>query len=277
MTDALARKIGMRILTPDALDEITIKTIEDEENYLPLSNVFVGMCTRNTLRKLLNEGIIADAQYNLMLKAAQEFYKESLKYVLKKMDNSEGFWKHAFWIDFFHRNKANWEDVHYFTEMYKDVLSFSEREYEQLFEEFIDFQTISEAEICLDEAIIEEHEDGTKEYRIDVIWYELQNPKSPIGSNYRFGKLFKVAKIIIITPHSNAGIERVYYLVHKNKPENSDRNRLDVNRSLSSIFAVKVDRPESVCKCFDFQPDQKLLKNAKQATRKYNQLHSTNT
>ena len=58
--------------------------------------------------------------------------------------------------------------------MYKDVLSLSEREYEQLFEEFIDFQTISEAEICLDEAIIEEHEDGTKEYRIDVIWYELQ-------------------------------------------------------------------------------------------------------
>ena len=90
MTDAFAHKIGMRFLTPDVLDEITIKTIEDEENYLPLSNVFVGMCTCNTLRKLLNEGIIADAQYNVMLKAAQEFYKESLMYVLKKMDNSEG-------------------------------------------------------------------------------------------------------------------------------------------------------------------------------------------
>ena len=111
MTDALACKSGMRFLTPDVLDEITIKTIEDEENYLPLSNVFVGMCTCKTLRKLLNGGIIADAQYNLMLKAAQDFYKDSLKYVLKKMDTSEGFWKHAVWIDFFHRNKANWEVI----------------------------------------------------------------------------------------------------------------------------------------------------------------------
>ena len=84
------------------------------------------------------------------------------------------------------------------------MLSFSEREYEHLFEEFIDFQTISEADICHDVAIIEEHEDGTKEYRIDVIWYELQNLKSPIGSNYRCGKLFKGANIIILTPHVNA-------------------------------------------------------------------------
>ena len=84
------------------------------------------------------------------------------------------------------------------------MLSFSEREYEHLFDEFIDFQTFSEAELCLDEAIIEEHEDGTKEYRIDVIWYELQNLKSPIGSTYRFGKLFKVAKISISTPHVSA-------------------------------------------------------------------------
>ena len=74
----LARKIGMRFLLPDVLDEITIKTIEDEEQYLPLSTGFLGMCTRNTLRQLLKEGIIADAQYNLMLKAAQEVYKERL-------------------------------------------------------------------------------------------------------------------------------------------------------------------------------------------------------
>ena len=66
---------------------------------------------------------------------------------------------------------------------------------------------------------------------------ELQNLKSPIGSTYRFRKLFKVAKIIIITPHSNAGVERVYSLVNKTKPEKSDCNCPDVNRSLSSILA----------------------------------------
>ena len=49
MTDALARKIGMRVLIPDVVDEITITTIEDEEQYLPLSTGFLGMCTLSTV------------------------------------------------------------------------------------------------------------------------------------------------------------------------------------------------------------------------------------
>ena len=67
----------------------------------------------------------------------------------------------------------------------------------------------------------------------------LQNLKSPAGNNYRFRTLFEVALLVLITPHSNAGIERVYSLVNKNRPEGSERNRLDIDASLSSILAVK--------------------------------------
>ena len=48
-----------------------------------------------------------------------------------------------------------------------------------------------------------------------------------------------------------------------------------VEWSLSSILAVKLARPEAFFKCYDFKPDEKLLHDAKKATRKYNTLHSS--
>ena len=35
-------------------------------------------------------------------------------------------------------------------------------------------------------------------------------------NNQRFELLLKVAKLILITPHSNVGIERVFSIVNKN-------------------------------------------------------------
>ena len=80
---------------------------------------------------------------------------------------------------------------------------------------------------------------------MDVIWYLLERLTSGIGNDYRFRNMFKLAKIVLITRHSNAGIERVYSLVSENKNEGSDRNRLDIDSPLSSILAVKLDRPEA--------------------------------
>ena len=88
-----------------------------------------------------------------------------------------------------------------------------------------------------------------KEHRVDVIWYYLEKMRSPVGPNYRFKLLFEVAGIVLTIPHSNAGIERLFSLVNKNENESSDRNRLDVEGSLSSMFTVKLERPESKEKC----------------------------
>ena len=82
--------------------------------------------------------------------------------------------------------------------------------------------------------------------------------------------LFKVAKLILITSHSNAGIDRVFSLVNKNKSAGSDRNKLDIELSLSSILAVKMERPESQEKCYCFKSSDELLNSAKKATYTYN-------
>ena len=49
----------------------------------------------------------------------------------------------------------------------------------------------------------------------------------------------------------------------------------DIEGSLPSILAVKLARPEAFFKYYDFKPDEKLLHDPKNATRKYNTLHSS--
>ena len=63
-------------------------------------------------------------------------------------------------------------------------------------------------ENTLSDVIFAEYDDGSEEYRMDVIWYHLNQIKSPIGNNFSFNLLFRVASIMLMTPHSNAGIER---------------------------------------------------------------------
>ena len=93
--------------------------------------------------------------------------------------------------------------------------------------------------------------------------------RSVVGNSDRFSLLFKCALVVLLTPHSNASIERVFSLVNKNKSEASNRNQLDIDGSLSSVLAVKLDRPESVSSCLDYDPDDMLLQEAKKAAVNY--------
>ena len=87
-----------------------------------------------------------------------------------------------------------------------------------------------------------------------------------LGRKQRFELLFKVPKLILITLHSNAGVERVFSLVNKNKSAGNDRNKLDIEGSLSSILAVKMEWPESQEKCYCFKSSDELLNSAKKVT-----------
>ena len=117
-----------------------------------------------------------------------------------------------------------------------------------MYEEFTDFKIFSISEpsdTALTDALIASYEDHD-EYRLDTIWYHLYQMKNLIGSDYRFCNLFNVACLVLVTPHSNTGIECVYSLVNK------------------------MDQPKYFSKYYDFQPSQKLLKEAKKAVTKYN-------
>ena len=277
-TKSLIKKIGIRFLKPELVDDITDEALDDETKYVHQADIFLGFSTKNLLKKKFNDGDIPQMQYDKFMNAVVAFFRESLRYILLKMDMTETFWQHAKWIDFFDRQNARWSDVEYFTNRFTAVLQFDDQEIERLFEEFIEFKSLSDDELpsnALNDATISTYDDGSVEYRMDTIWYYLQEMRSVVGNEYRFRLLFRCALMVLLTPHSNAGIERVFSLVNKNKSDGSDRNRLDIEGSLSSVLAVKLDRPESFSHCTEYDPDSHLLEAAKKATVKYNKRKSS--
>ena len=101
---------------------------------------------------------------------------------------------------------------------------------------------------------------------MDVLWYHLQSIKSPIGNNKSFNFLFEIVQVVLLIPHSNATIDCFFSLVSKNNNESSDRNCFDQDKTLPSILAVKLYRPDiSSALCYEFQSNKELLGMAKKA------------
>ena len=66
----------------------------------------------------------------------------------------------------------------------------------------------------------------------------------------------------------------MFSLVNKNKNESSDRNRLDQNKTPSSILAVKFDRYDtSSALWYEFQHKKEVLGIAKKAVVNYKKEH----
>ena len=62
MTKYLQRKLGSRFLKTHLLDNLTEDVTNDENNYLPSEDVFLGLVTRNLLRKKVEEGDLSVGQ-----------------------------------------------------------------------------------------------------------------------------------------------------------------------------------------------------------------------
>lgn len=149
-------------------------------------------------------------------------------------------------------------------------------ELDLLSEEFTSYQLLDEKSIprnIWDAALVHEDDDdstgSTRYYRMDVIWNYLSSVRLPDGS-LCFPRLLKIAKLVLVIPHSNAEEERLLSLVRKNKT--AFRLTLDPKGTLSSILTIKLANNEPAHK---FEPTKELLKEAKSATSKYNKAHST--
>ena len=91
--------------------------------------------------------------------------------------------------------------------------------------------------------------------------------EKPGTSSFEFDLLFKVAEVIMTIPHSNAGEERIFSLINKNKT--SSRSSLKLHGTLSSLITVKthIEHP------LQWHPSKTLLDKAKRATKTYNDKH----
>ena len=90
--------------------------------------------------------------------------------------------------------------------------------------------------------VTEEDEDGVAEetasfFRMDSIWAHISSMKLA-DKNLKFRCLCKVSKTVLILPHSNAGEERVFSMIRKNKTPFC--GSLAVTGTLSSLMTIKL-------------------------------------
>ena len=112
--------------------------------------------------------------------------------------------------------------------------------------------------------------DAEHPYRVDVLWHYLKDVKKPGTTEHQFDLLFRVAEVIMTIPHSNAGEERIFSLINKNKTPS--RSSLGLDGTLSSLITVKT----YIVKPLEWKPSTSVLENAKKATRTYNIQHRRN-
>ena len=72
----------------------------------------------------------------------------------------------------------------------------------------------------------------------DIVWHGLEKLKDVNGKSL-FAQLAKVAKLVLVLPHSNADEERIISLVRKNKT--AFRSNLSLDTTLPNILHCKVN------------------------------------
>ena len=183
---------------------------------------------------MLQEGDISAHQHSTFFTAAKEFLTRCTEYLLQWCPFKEELLVHATWLDFENRLEASFLSVEYFVHMFPHVLH--NVNMELLNEQFIQYQTLLPEEIPI----------GVKEsaglaeddyHQVDVLWGYLRQLKNPGTNIYFFDLLFQVAEVIMTIPHSNAGEERIFSLINKNKT--SSRSSLKLDGTLSSLITVK--------------------------------------
>ena len=137
---------------------------------------------------------------------------------------------------------------------------------DKLNEQFLSYQLLEESSIPMEikDSIGLSSEDP---FQIDILWAYLRGLKQPGTNILEFDLLFKVAEAVMTIPHSNAGEERMFSLISKNKTPS--RSSLNLDGTLSSLLIVKTHIDDPIA----WKPSETLITKAKKATKCYNDHH----
>ena len=127
----------------------------------------------------------------------------------------------AVWVNVLDCVNTKWQHVQYLYDLFPNLMSGTSADDFRL--EFTDYQTLFDDDfehVAWEEAKVLESlkaDDGENLFhnRMSVLWYYIANMKIAGSNAKRFKLLPKVAKVILIIPHSNAELERLFSIVTK--------------------------------------------------------------
>ncbi|KAK0151138.1 Protein FAM200B [Merluccius polli] len=292
-------KLFARFMKPLALQGRKVHDLyKDPLNQLPGDKLHVGFTTRTTLNRLLEAGDITPQEVQLFQQAALAFLVRAVEYSISKLPLKEALLKHAKCVDVQQRAECGVEDALYFVNRqgfphfpkfqhieyfvkfnfdhgHKQILNqfftygalfrFQEllpfhgpQEQDKVGEEFLEYQLMD----------IPMPQDPTT-FNLEEFWGSMSSTKNKVTGLLEFGRLSKIAALVLVLPHSNADAKRVFSMVGLNKTKT--RNSLALDGTLSSIMTVKMAGLEP--QCFKWEPPTPVLKASKAATNTYNKQH----
>ena len=155
-----------------------------------------------------------------------------------------------------------------YSHRYPNLLPFEEpSEFDSLTEEFNEYQLLRDSDIP--DHVMESCKTDRGDLKLDSLWSFIGQMNDHAENALLFPRLWKVVRLILTIPHSNAEEERVFSIVRKNKT--CFRPRLDPEETLASIVTVKLVMESESVETFNIP--QEVLTAAKKVTYKYKLSH----
>ena len=190
-------------------------------------DIYLGVLTKNMLKKFLDQDDILQKQYKELHDAVHYYFKSALEYIQKNISFDDLLICNAVWVNVLDCVNTKWEHVQYFYDLFPNLMSdisavdfrLQFKDYQTLFDD--DFEHIAWEEAKVLEGLKDDDPENLFHYRIGVLWYYIANMKIAGSNAKRFKLLPKVAEVILIIPHSNAELERLFSIVKKINLQNA--------------------------------------------------------
>ena len=149
------------------------------------------------------------------------FYWKAGSQALQKLPFGDCTLNNSRFVDFEKKEECTFDSVEFFCSKYSNLLKHTPAQMDRLQEEFLDYQLLEKSDIptgVWEEAIVYEEGEGEEKkqhHRMDTVWGYLSLAKKS-DSSFRFPLLGKVAKLILIIPHS-VMLEKIEYSASSNR------------------------------------------------------------
>ena len=242
---SFVKKLLLRFMQPSVVQNSHIGTIDldDASNYIALEEVFIGEKARKCLTE---ETHLVTSEVRSFQETCRNFWVAAAKYAVKKLPVENDFLTNLTWL---------LPRVHDYNNVGKVLLTASclpqvitEEDKAQLREEFMDYCT---SELPSDFTQASTHE-------VDTYWHAIGQLKDT-DAKVRYPLLTRLAKSVLIIPHGNADVERMFSHLGLNKTKL--RNSLGAD-TLTALLQLQCNIKEP---CFTFKPTTRMLLRCRNA------------
>lgn len=235
----------LRFMQPSVVQNSCIRSIDmDDANCLiPLDEVFVGEKARIYLT---GEGELATCDIRRFQETCRSFWIAAAKYAVKKLPVDNDILKNVTWLYPGIRDYSNLSQVLLLASNLPQVIR--EEDKAQLREEFMDYCT---SELPPDFIPVSTNE-------VDVYWHRIGQLEDT-GGKLRYPLITRLAKSVLIIPHGNADVERMFSHMGLNKTK--IRNSLGAD-TLTALLQLQCNNKEP---CYAFKPTNAMLSKCRNA------------